>query len=167
MFRLTRELAVQVESDQSELDVLSRGSRAQFEEFINRMLSDFHQIDDDSLSQFLPKLSNDVVLALMSTEKLRNLAARVGLPHHVGSRGYLRLSLLRHWNALAEDDKLIIEEGVDVMCEEDVCAACEARGLGPPASSVSHLREQLRVWSSLSVHNRVCIGALILSQEYH
>ena len=84
--------------------------------------------------------------------------------------------LLRHWNALKVDDKLILTETVGNMTEEDLLHACASRGIlkqsrgdSLPTGHISYvndLRRRLDLWVTLSAKHQLSIGVLVMSKLF-
>ena len=78
-------------------------------------------------------------------------------------RGAIRARLLH----LRRDDQLINTEGVDELSVSELQAACQSRGIRTTGISPSRLRDELSMWISLHLHNRVSGVLLILGRAFN
>nr|KAF6431514.1 leucine zipper and EF-hand containing transmembrane protein 1 [Rousettus aegyptiacus] len=69
--------------------------------------------------------------------------------------------------SIKADDKLIAEEGVDSLNVKELQAACRARGMRALGVTEDRLRDQLKQWLELHLHQEIPTSLLILSRAMY
>lgn len=83
-----------------------------------------------------------------------------------GTDNFLRGNIRTRLLALRRDDQLIDREGVNELSISELQAACQSRGIRTSGFSPTRLREELRTWINLHLHNRVSGVLLVLARAF-
>ncbi|CAI0459950.1 unnamed protein product [Linum tenue] len=106
----------------------------------------------------------DLALDYISRARLANMCMFMGI-RPFGTSSYLRFKLRRRLQNIRKDDRMIREEGVHTLTEEELSAACRARGM-LWVLSLEEMRQQLCDWLDLSLDHWVPSSLLILSRAF-
>lgn len=76
----------------------------------------------------------------------------------IGTEAFLRARLRTHLNEIKADDIEIKKEGLEQLTDDELRAACRARGMAAPfgRGCTSFMQKQLREWIELSLDR--CAG---------
>ncbi|CAM9403034.1 unnamed protein product, partial [Ectocarpus fasciculatus] len=83
-----------------------------------------------------------------------------------GTDSFLRFQLRTKINAIKEDDRRILWEGVDSLNEEELQDACQERGMRARGLTIYGYKKQLKGWIDLSIQKHIPISLLIMSRAF-
>ncbi|KAM9086673.1 mitochondrial proton/calcium exchanger protein isoform 1-T1 [Megaptera novaeangliae] len=121
----------------------------------NEEIMRFSKLFEDELT-----LDNLTRLQLVALCKLLELQS-------MGTNNFLRFQLTMRLRSIKADDKLIAEEGVDSLNVKELQAACRARGMRALGVTEDRLRDQLKQWLELHLHQEVPTSLLVLSRAMY
>ncbi|XP_061047817.1 mitochondrial proton/calcium exchanger protein isoform X1 [Eubalaena glacialis] len=121
----------------------------------NEEIMRFSKLFEDELT-----LDNLTRLQLVALCKLLELQT-------MGTNNFLRFQLTMRLRSIKADDKLIAEEGVDSLNVKELQAACRARGMRALGVTEDRLRDQLKQWLELHLHQEVPTSLLVLSRAMY
>ncbi|XP_028348247.1 mitochondrial proton/calcium exchanger protein isoform X3 [Physeter macrocephalus] len=121
----------------------------------NEEIMRFSKLFEDELT-----LDNLTRLQLVALCKLLELQS-------MGTNNFLRFQLTMRLRSIKADDKLIAEEGVDSLNVKELQAACRARGMRALGVTEDRLRDQLKQWLELHLHQEIPTSLLILSRAMY
>ncbi|XP_066892934.1 mitochondrial proton/calcium exchanger protein isoform X4 [Kogia breviceps] len=121
----------------------------------NEEILRFSKLFEDELT-----LDNLTRLQLVALCKLLELQS-------MGTNNFLRFQLTMRLRSIKADDKLIAEEGVDSLNVKELQAACRARGMRALGVTEDRLRDQLKQWLELHLHQEIPTSLLILSRAMY
>ncbi|XP_059963016.1 mitochondrial proton/calcium exchanger protein isoform X2 [Mesoplodon densirostris] len=121
----------------------------------NEEIMRFSKLFEDELT-----LDNLTRLQLVALCKLLELQS-------MGTNNFLRFQLTMRLRSIKADDKLIAEEGVDSLNVKELQAACRARGMRALGVTEDRLRDQLKQWLELHLHQEIPTSLLVLSRAMY
>ncbi|XP_065770139.1 mitochondrial proton/calcium exchanger protein isoform X2 [Muntiacus reevesi] len=117
----------------------------------------------------LQSIGTNNFLRFQLTMRLRSIKAddKVGARRAVlGAHGFSRRDSPSLWWEVVPE-KLIAEEGVDSLNVKELQAACRARGMRALGVTEDRLRDQLKQWLELHLHQEIPTSLLILSRAMY
>uniref|UniRef100_A0A8C6DFC0 Mitochondrial proton/calcium exchanger protein n=1 Tax=Moschus moschiferus TaxID=68415 RepID=A0A8C6DFC0_MOSMO len=121
----------------------------------NEEIMRFSKLFEDELT--LDNLTRPQLVALCKLLELQS----------IGTNNFLRFQLTMRLRSIKADDKLIAEEGVDSLNVKELQAACRARGMRALGVTEDRLRDQLKQWLELHLHQEIPTSLLILSRAMY
>lgn len=121
----------------------------------NEEILRFSKLFEDELT--LDNLTRPQLVALCKLLELQSM----------GTNNFLRFQLTMRLRSIKADDKLIAEEGVDSLNVKELQAACRARGMRALGVTEDRLRDQLKQWLELHLHQEIPTSLLILSRAMY
>ncbi|XP_066089034.1 mitochondrial proton/calcium exchanger protein isoform X2 [Saccopteryx bilineata] len=121
----------------------------------NEEILRFSKLFEDELT--LDNLTRPQLVALCKLLELQSM----------GTNNFLRFQLTMRLRSIKADDKLIAEEGVDSLNVKELQAACRARGMRALGVTEDRLRDQLKQWLELHLHQEIPTSLLILSRALY
>ncbi|KAH0970087.1 hypothetical protein GBA52_022243 [Prunus armeniaca] len=131
------------------------------DEFLNKVRTGA-RVSNEEILGFAKLFNDELTLDNISRPRLVNMCKYMNISPY-GTDAYLRYMLRKRLRRIKADDKLIQEEGVESLSEEELREDCRERGmLG--LRSVEDMRQQLRDWLDLSLNHSMPSSLLILSR---
>lgn len=121
----------------------------------NEEILRFSKLFEDELT--LDNLTRPQLVALCKLLELQS----------IGTNNFLRFQLTMRLRSIKADDKLIAEEGVDSLNVKELQSACRARGMRALGVTEDRLRDQLKQWLELHLHQEIPTSLLILSRAMY
>lgn len=121
----------------------------------NEEILRFSKLFEDELT--LDNLTRPQLVALCKLLELQS----------IGTNNFLRFQLTMRLRSIKADDKLIDEEGVGSLNVKELQAACRARGMRALGVPEDRLRDQLKQWLELHLHQEIPSSLLILSRAMY
>lgn len=109
---------------------------------------------------------DDLTLDNLSRPQLVSMSRYMGL-NAFGTDNFLRGTIRERLSQLRRDDQLIDAEGIDALSTAELQNACQTRGVRTLGISPTRLRQELRTWINLHLHNRVSGVLLILGRAFY
>ncbi|CAL2275560.1 unnamed protein product [Prunus armeniaca] len=133
------------------------------DEFLNKVRTGA-RVSNEEILGFAKLFNDELTLDNISRPRLVNMCKYMNISPY-GTDAYLRYMLRKRLHRIKADDKLIQEEGVESLSEEELREDCRERGmLG--LRSVEDMRQQLRDWLDLSLNHSMPSSLLILSRAF-
>ncbi|XP_008243051.1 PREDICTED: LETM1 and EF-hand domain-containing protein 1, mitochondrial-like [Prunus mume] len=133
------------------------------DEFLNKVRTGA-RVSNEEILGFAKLFNDELTLDNISRPRLVNMCKYMNISPY-GTDAYLRYMLRKRLRWIKADDKLIQEEGVESLSEEELREDCRERGmLG--LRSVEDMRQQLRDWLDLSLNHSMPSSLLILSRAF-
>ncbi|CAN0923081.1 Mitochondrial proton/calcium exchanger protein [Linum grandiflorum] len=133
------------------------------DDFLNKVRKG-SSVSNDEILSFAKLFNDELTLDNISRPRLVSMCKYMGISPF-GTDSYLRFMLRKRLQSIKADDKMIQEEGIETLTEDELRAECRERGmLG--LLSVEEMREQLRDWLDLSLNHSVPSSLLILSRAF-
>ncbi|MCO5550546.1 hypothetical protein L7F22_004033 [Adiantum nelumboides] len=133
------------------------------DEFMNKVRHGEKVLNEDIIG-FAKLFNDELTLDNISRSRLVSMCKYMGLQAY-GTDAYLRYILRSKLSRIKIDDRLIKEEGIETLSEQELRAACRDRGmLG--TLSVEQMCQQLKDWLDLSLHHCIPSSLLILSRAF-
>ncbi|CAI0541042.1 unnamed protein product [Linum tenue] len=121
-------------------------------------------VSNDEILSFAMLFNDELTLDNISRPRLVSMCKYMGISPF-GTDSYLRFMLRKRLQSIKKDDRMIQEEGIETLTEDELRAECRERGmLG--LRSVEEMRQQLRDWLDLSLNHAVPSSLLILSRAF-
>lgn len=108
---------------------------------------------------------DDLVLDNLSRPQLVAMAKYMSL-QPFGTNLILRYRIRHRMRQIKRDDRAIDYEGVESLSVPELQVACASRGIKSYGVSPATLRDDLRVWLDLRLHQKVPSTLLVLSSAY-
>nr|XP_036847775.1 mitochondrial proton/calcium exchanger protein isoform X2 [Manis javanica] len=121
----------------------------------NEEIMRFSKLFEDELT--LDNLTRPQLVALCKLLELQS----------IGTNNFLRFQLTMRLRSIKADDKLIATEGVDSLNVKELQSACRARGMRALGVTEDRLRDQLKQWLELHLHQEIPTSLLILSRAMY
>ena len=99
----------------------------------------------------------------LTTEQLRSVCRYLGL-QAIGGDGMMRYAIHLKMGRVHRDDRLIKEEGMERMSDEELRAACRARGMRDFGLTREGYMRNLEEWLHLSLDEKIPDSLLLLSR---
>ncbi|KAL6652463.1 hypothetical protein ACP70R_011388 [Stipagrostis hirtigluma subsp. patula] len=133
------------------------------DEFLINVRKGGHASNEEILS-FAKLFNDELTLDNMSRPRLVNMCKYMGI-QPFGTDHYLRFMLRKKLQDIKNDDRMIQDEGVESLSEQELRQACRERGhLG--LVSTEEMRQQLKDWLDLSLNYSMPSSLLILSRAF-
>lgn len=155
-----KEMAKEVQNSRSGK---TKKTAEDLDEFLNKVRRGASVANDEILG-FAKLFNDELTLDNISRPRLVSMCKYMGISPF-GTDAYLRFMLRKRLEWIKNDDKMIQEEGVESLSEEELRESCRERGmLG--LRSVEEMHQQLRDWLDLSLNHSVPSSLLILSRAF-
>ncbi|KAG9154687.1 hypothetical protein Leryth_019031 [Lithospermum erythrorhizon] len=121
-------------------------------------------ISNDEILGFAKLFNDELTLDNISRPRLVNMCKYMSISPY-GTDAYLRYMLQKRLRKITADDKMIQDEGLESLSEDELRQACRERGmLG--LLSADEMRVQLLNWLDLSLNHSVPSSLLLLSRAF-
>ncbi|KAF8894516.1 LETM1-like protein-domain-containing protein [Infundibulicybe gibba] len=137
-----------------------------FKEFFRKVRSTGESPSAVDVINVAKLFDDDLTLDNLSRPQLVSMSRYMGL-NAFGTDNFLRGAIRSRLMNLRRDDQLIYSEGVDELSTSELQAACQSRGIRTSGVSPARLRDELRTWIDLHLHNRVSGVLLVLGRAFH
>ena len=119
--------------------------------------------DDQDVIRIAHILGDKLTLSTLSRAQLQNVCRYLGVSHY-GTTAFLKFQLERKFDAIKQDDLLILSEGVDSLSDEELEHAAITRGMRGTGVDPSKLQAHLENWITLHIEEKVPAAMLVLSR---
>ncbi|GMM49178.1 Ylh47 protein [Starmerella bacillaris] len=143
----------------------SEAQRLVFEGFFAKV-RDGEQPSDIEILEVARMFKDDMLLDNLSRPQLAAVANYMGIKGF-GTSNILRYQIRHKMRIIRQDDRVILDEGVDSLNAIELQAACQSRGFKTIGISTGRLRDDLSTWLQLRLRDRVPCTLLILSSAYN
>ncbi|KAF6371948.1 leucine zipper and EF-hand containing transmembrane protein 1 [Rhinolophus ferrumequinum] len=174
--RLKKELRVKLELAKFLQDTIeemalknkaAKGSAAKdFSVFFQKIRETGERPSNEEILRFSKLFEDELTLDNLTRPQLVALCKLLEL-QSIGTNNFLRFQLTMRLRSIKADDKLISEEGVDSLSVKELQAACRARGMRALGVTEDRLRDQLKQWLELHLHQEIPTSLLILSRAMY
>lgn len=145
----------------------AKGSAAKdFSAFFQKIRETGERPSNEEIMRFSKLFEDELTLDNLTRPQLVALCKLLEL-QSIGTNNFLRFQLTMRLRSIKADDKLIAEEGVDSLNVKELQAACRARGMRALGVTEDRLREQLKQWLDLHLHQEIPTSLLILSRAMY
>ncbi|MCO5611276.1 hypothetical protein L7F22_065528 [Adiantum nelumboides] len=134
------------------------------DEFMNRVRTGENVSNNDILG-FAKLFNDEMTLDNLSRPRLISMCKYMGIKPY-GTDAYLCYMLRSKLAGIKNDDRLIQTEGIELLSEAELQAACRARGI-LNVYTVEEMRQQLKNWLDLSLNHSVPSSLLLLSRSFN
>ncbi|KAM5283808.1 mitochondrial proton/calcium exchanger protein isoform 2-T3 [Hipposideros larvatus] len=174
--RLKKELRVKLELAKFLQDTIeemalknkaAKGSATKdFSVFFQKIRETGERPSNEEIMRFSKLFEDELTLDNLTRPQLVALCKLLEL-QSIGTNNFLRFQLTMRLRSIKADDKLIAEEGVDSLSVKELQAACRARGMRALGVTEDRLRDQLKQWLELHLHQEIPTSLLILSRAMY
>ncbi|XP_024907509.1 mitochondrial proton/calcium exchanger protein isoform X3 [Pteropus alecto] len=174
--RLKKELRVKLELAKFLQDTIeemalknkaAKGSATKdFSVFFQKIRETGERPSNEEIMRFSKLFEDELTLDNLTRPQLVALCRLLEL-QSIGTNNFLRFQLTMRLRSIKADDKLIAEEGVDSLNVKELQAACRARGMRALGVTEDRLRDQLKQWLELHLHQEIPTSLLILSRAMY
>lgn len=174
--RLKKELRVKLELAKFLQDTIeemalknkaAKGSATKdFSMFFQKIRETGERPSNEEILRFSKLFEDELTLDNLTRPQLVALCKLLEL-QSIGTNNFLRFQLTMRLRSIKADDKLISEEGVDSLSVKELQAACRARGMRALGVTEDRLRDQLKQWLELHLHQEIPTSLLILSRAMY
>lgn len=174
--RLKKELRVKLELAKFLQDTIeemalknkaAKGSATKdFSMFFQKIRETGERPSNEEILRFSKLFEDELTLDNLTRPQLVALCKLLEL-QSIGTNNFLRFQLTMRLRSIKADDKLIDEEGVGSLNVKELQAACRARGMRALGVTEDRLREQLKQWLELHLHQEIPSSLLILSRAMY
>ncbi|ELW62379.1 LETM1 and EF-hand domain-containing protein 1, mitochondrial [Tupaia chinensis] len=145
----------------------AQGSAAKdFSVFFQKIRASGESPSNEEIMRFSKLFEDELTLDNLTRPQLVALCKLLGL-QAMGTNSFLRFQLTMRLRSIKADDKLIAEEGVDSLNIKELQSACWARGMRACGVTEDCLRDQLKQWLDLHLHQEIPTSLLILSRAMY
>lgn len=138
----------------------------EFKEFFRKVRSTGEAPSPDDTIRVAKLFEDDLTLDNLTRPQLVSMCRYLQI-NAFGTDNYLRYQIRAKLNRIKTDDITISVEGVEGMSQHELLSACQNRGIPTMSSTEESLREELRQWIDLHVHQRISGILLILSKAFN
>ncbi|XP_040275157.1 mitochondrial proton/calcium exchanger protein isoform X1 [Bufo bufo] len=139
---------------------------AEFSIFFQKIRSTGERPSNEEIVRFSKLFEDELTLDNLTRPQLVALCKLLEL-QSIGTNNFLRFQLTMKLRSIKADDKLIAEEGVDILNVKELQAACRARGMRALGVTEERLREQLKQWLELHLNQEIPTSLLLLSRALY
>ncbi|XP_021573691.1 LETM1 and EF-hand domain-containing protein 1, mitochondrial isoform X2 [Carlito syrichta] len=174
--RLKKELRVKLELAKFLQDTIeemalknkaAKGSATKdFSAFFQKIRETGERPSNEEIMRFSKLFEDELTLDNLTRPQLVALCKLLEL-QSIGTNNFLRFQLTMRLRSIKADDKLIAEEGVDSLNVKELQSACRARGMRALGVTEDRLRDQLKQWLDLHLHQEIPTSLLILSRAMY
>lgn len=174
--RLKKELRVKLELAKFLQDTIeemalknkaAKGSATKdFSVFFQKIRETGERPSNEEILRFSKLFEDELTLDNLTRPQLVALCKLLEL-QSIGTNNFLRFQLTMRLRSIKADDKLIAEEGVDSLNVKELQAACRARGMRALGVTEDRLKDQLKQWLELHLHQEIPTSLLILSRAMY
>ncbi|XP_045849259.1 mitochondrial proton/calcium exchanger protein isoform X1 [Meles meles] len=174
--RLKKELRVKLELAKFLQDTIeemalknkaSKGNATKdFSVFFQKIRETGERPSNEEILRFSKLFEDELTLDNLTRPQLVALCKLLEL-QSIGTNNFLRFQLTMRLRSIKADDKLIAEEGVDSLNVKELQSACRARGMRALGVTEDRLRDQLKQWLELHLHQEIPTSLLILSRAMY
>ncbi|ORX86643.1 LETM1-domain-containing protein [Basidiobolus meristosporus CBS 931.73] len=111
------------------------------------------------------QLEDELTMENLSRPQLVSMCRFLGISSF-GTDTFLRYQIRNKMRYLKADDRMIYAEGVFTLTNEELQAACLARGIRTLGLSPERMRYELNQWLDLHLRHRIPSSILILSRAF-
>ncbi|XXQ29580.1 Mitochondrial proton/calcium exchanger protein [Plasmodiophora brassicae] len=122
-------------------------------------------ITNDDVVQLASLFEDEFTLEHLSREQLASLSRYMGINTY-GRSSRLQYELLKRLEEIREDDRAIVEEGIDSLTLSELRTAVGQRGMRALGVPEHVLKGQLQGWLDLSLNQSIPPGLLLLSRVF-
>lgn len=137
-----------------------------FSVFFQKIRETGERPSNEEIMRFSKLFEDELTLDNLTRPQLVALCRLLEL-QSIGTNNFLRFQLTMRLRSIKADDKLIAEEGVDSLNVKELQAACRARGMRALGVTEDRLRDQLKQWLELHLHQEIPTSLLILSRAMY
>nr|XP_004656086.1 mitochondrial proton/calcium exchanger protein isoform X2 [Jaculus jaculus] len=137
-----------------------------FSAFFQKIRETGERPSNEEIMRFSKLFEDELTLDNLTRPQLVALCKLLEL-QSIGTNNFLRFQLTMRLRSIKADDKLISEEGVDSLTVKELQAACRARGMRALGVTEDRLRDQLKQWLDLHLHQEIPTSLLILSRAMY
>lgn len=144
----------------------TRTSAAELYEFMKRVRAG-EPVSGSELLRFAKLFNDELTLDNLERVQLVSLCRFVGI-QPFGTDTFLRARLRSHLQNIKEDDREIQAEGLETLDDDELRAACRARGMRTPygEGAAAFMRDQLAEWLDWSLNRSLPSSLLLLSRVF-
>lgn len=142
----------------------TKTSAAELYGFMQRVRAGEH-VDGSELLKFAKLFNDELTLDNLERVQLVGLCRFVGISPF-GTDAFLKTRLRAHLLEIKQDDLEIQHEGIETLTEEELRAACRARGMRTPfgEGAEKFMQQQLEEWLDWSLNRSLPSSLLLLSR---
>ena len=109
---------------------------------------------------------DEITFETLSTEQLRQVCRYLNIPTYgtYGGDGIMRYAIALKMDRIHRDDAMLVDEGLDVLDEEELRAACRRRGMRDFGLTKEGYKRNLQQWLDLSMNKKIPDSLLLLSR---
>ena len=109
---------------------------------------------------------DEITFETLSTEQLRQVCRYLSIPTYgtYGGDGIMRYAISVKMDRIHADDAMLVDEGLDVLDEEELRAACRRRGMRDFGLTKEGYKRNLQQWLDLSTNEKIPDSLLLLSR---
>lgn len=137
----------------------------EFKEFFRKVRSTGEEPSPDDVIRVAKLFEDELTLDNLSRPQLVSMCRYLQI-NAFGTDNYLRYQIRTKLNRIKTDDITIAMEGVDNMSLLELQSACQSRGIPTLNLSEDRLRQELRQWIDLHLHQRISGILLTLSKAF-
>lgn len=144
----------------------AQASAADLYQFMKRVRAG-ESVNNYEITRFAQLFNDELTLDNLERIQLVNLCRFVGIPPF-GTDAFLASRLRAHLARIKSDDRVIKEEGLDNLTDDELRGACRSRGMRTPygEGAVTFMRKQLQEWLDLSLNRALPSSLLLLSRAF-
>ncbi|XP_051945746.1 mitochondrial proton/calcium exchanger protein-like isoform X3 [Xyrauchen texanus] len=171
--RLKKELRVKLEMAkflQDTIEEIALRNKAakgnvteEFSTFFQKIRDSGERPSNEQILRFSKLFEDELTLDNLTRPQLVALCKLLEL-QSIGTNNFLRFQLIMKLRAIRADDKMIAEEGVDILNVNELQSACRVRGMRALGVTEERLREQLKQWLELHLNQHIPTSLLLLSR---
>ncbi|XP_055337002.1 uncharacterized protein LOC129587329 [Paramacrobiotus metropolitanus] len=140
---------------------------AEFAAFFDRIKGTGEEASTAEIMKFAKLFEDDLTLDNLPREVVVAMCRLLDIGTYGLPPEFLRFQLRMRLRNLRSDDKMIQREGIDKLDDEELQAACRARGMRSIGVSRQRLQAQLAQWIDLSLREEIPPSLLLLTRAMY
>ncbi|KAK9722821.1 LETM1 domain-containing protein ylh47, variant 2 [Basidiobolus ranarum] len=137
----------------------------QFGELFKKVRKTGEPATTEEVLKVAKQLEDELTMENLSRPQLASMCRFLGISSF-GTDNFLRYQIRNKMRYLKADDRMIYAEGVFTLTNEELHAACLARGIRTLGLSPERMRYELNQWLDLHLRHRIPSSVLILSRAF-
>lgn len=138
----------------------------EFKEFFRKVRSTGESPSDVDIISVAKLFEDDLTLDNLTRPQLVSMCRYMQI-NAFGTDNYLRYQIRHKLNGIKQDDIVINAEGVETLSRHELQSACQSRGIQTLNLEEDQLKEEIKQWIDLHLHQKISGTLLVLSKAFN
>lgn len=138
----------------------------EFKEFFRKVRSTGESPSDSDIISVAKLFEDDLTLDNLTRPQLVSMCRYMQI-NAFGTDNYLRYQIRHKLSRIKQDDIVINSEGFDSLSHTELVSACNNRGIQTLNLTDEQLKEEVKQWINLHLHQKISGTLLVLSKAFN